>query len=162
MNFEGMREWISKKDANLLVSLFIFIFSVGVAIGAYRLGLGKLNSPGPGFMFFGASNLLGLLSLHLFFKFFMTREFTKQNTRVQKHWRRVILVSVALTIYIFLFDLIGYLLTTFLLLVFLFRILGSRNWVSIVGGAALISFVSYLVFSLGLALYFPQGVIRIF
>jgi putative tricarboxylic transport membrane protein len=162
MSFEGMREWISKKDGNLWVSLFLFIFSVGVAIGAYRLGLGDLQSPGPGFMFFGASNLLGLLSLHLFFKFFMTREFTKKNTPVRKDWRRVILVPVALTIYIFLFDLIGYLLTTFFLLVFLLRILGSRNWVLIVGGAALISFVSYLFFSLGFALYLPKGVIRIF
>jgi len=157
-----MREWIAKRDANLWVSLFLFIFSVGVASEAYRLGLGNFRSPGPGFMIFGASNIIGLLSLHLFLKFIMAREFTKKSIWARERWRRVTLVFVALIIYIVLFNPIGYLLATFFLLVFLLRILGSRNWVSIVGGAILISFVSYLVFSRGFDVFLPRGVIRIF
>jgi putative tricarboxylic transport membrane protein len=159
MAFGGMREWISGKDGNLWTSVFLLIFSGGVAIEAYRLGLGGLHSPGPGFMLFGASSLLGLLSLQQFLKFLMARRLAGKNTWVQKHWRRVILVLVSLTIYNVLLNKVGYLLTTFFLLVFLFRILGSRKWVLIVGGAALISLLTYLVFSLGFELYFPKGLI---
>jgi len=162
MTFENMRKWIGKKDRNLWVSLFLLIFSTRIAIEAYRLGLGSVHSPGPGFMMFGASSLLGLLSLHLFLKFLMTQESIRRGARTGKYWKRVIAVFIAFTIYIYLFDPLGYLLTTFFFMVFLLKLLGSRRWVFIVAGAAFISLVTYQVFSLWFALNFPKGVIRFF
>lgn len=151
-----------EKISNPWVSLFLLVFSVGVAIEAYRLDLGDLFAPGPGFMLFGVSSLLGLLSLHLLLKFLMTQKLRKINPWAQRNWRRVISVFITLTIYIFLLEPIGYLLTTFFLLVFLFRSLGSRRWGSILGGAALISFATYQVFSIWLTLHFPKGIIHFF
>ena len=74
---------IGRKDANLWVSLFLLIFSIGVANEAYRLGLGDPHSRDPGFMFFGASSILGLLSLHLFFKSFFSN-FNRMGSIVDK------------------------------------------------------------------------------
>lgn len=162
MAFGGVREWVRKRDNNLWVSIFLFIFSVAVAREAHRLGLGNLHSPGPGFMMFGASSLLGLLSFHLLLKFFMARESTQKSPWAGRRWGRLIAVFSALTIYVYLLNPIGYLLTTFSLMVFLLRILGSRRWVSIVGSAAFISFLTYVVFSLWFSLNFPKGVFRFF
>ena len=144
------------------MSLFLLIFSVAVAIGAYRIGLGTLHTPGSGFMFFGASILLGLLSLHLVLKSLWARGATEKMIEDRKHWTRVMIVFIALTAYIFLFDQMGYLLATFFLMVILFRVMGNKNWISILGGSALTSFVTYLVFSVLFSQFFPKGLIRIF
>jgi hypothetical protein len=119
--FGRMRERIAKKDPNLWVSLFLLIFSVGVAHEAYRLGLGDFHSPGPGFMFFGASCILGLLAIHLFFKSLLATERKgRESIWRGKRLGRVASFFVALAIYNFLLERLGYLLTTFFFLAFLF------------------------------------------
>lgn len=156
-----------KKDGDFWASLFLMIFSGMVALGAYNLGLGNLHSPGAGFMYFGTSILLGLLSLHLFLKSLLDRgRIEDGNTWKGKNWERAASFFVALLIYVFILAPVGYLLATFFLLVFLFRIMGEgeekKKWISIVGSAAFTSFVSYLVFSRWFALQFPKGLIRFF
>ena len=162
-----MRDLIVKKDANLWVSLFLIIFSVGVANEAYRLGLGDPHSPGPGFMFFGASSILGLLAIHLFFKSLlaMERKGEKSVWRGKRLWRAASFF-VALLLYNFLLEPVGYLLTTFFFLTFLFWVTMGEGkgkkaeWVLILGGAALTSFLSYLIFSRLFMLMFPRGLIK--
>jgi uncharacterized membrane protein len=44
-------------------SIFFLIVSVIVFIGSVQLGLGTTRQPGPGFITFGTSGLLGILSL---------------------------------------------------------------------------------------------------
>jgi putative tricarboxylic transport membrane protein len=162
MGFGGMREWTAKRDRNLWANLFLLVFSGAAAREAYRFNLGNLHSPGPGFIVFGASSLLGLLALHLVLKSLLAKEPTEKFSITWKRIGRVGLVSVAISIYIVLLEPVGYLLTTFFIMGFLFRILGEGKWVSSVVGAALISFLTYVVFSYGFALHFPRGVLRFF
>ena len=158
---------IGRKDGNLWVSLFLLIFSVGVAIKAYQYGLGDPHSPGPGFMFFGASIILGFLSIHLFFKYLLAMEHKGEKSIWR--WKRLgqsASFFMALMIYNLLLEPIGYLLTTFFFLTFLFWVTRGEGkskkgeWVSILGGAALTSFLSYLMFSRFLMLPFPKGLIK--
>ncbi len=73
---------------------------------------------------------------------------------------------VALLLYNFLFERVGYLLTTFFFLTFLFWVTMGEGkgkkaeWVLILGGAALTSFLSYLIFSRLFMLMFPRGLIK--
>jgi hypothetical protein len=165
-----MMERIAKKDPNLWVSLFLLILSVGVANGAYRLGLGNPHSPGPGFMFFGASVILGLLSLHLLFKYLLATEQKGESIWRGKRLGRSAGFFLALVLYNLLFERLGYLLTTFFFLIFLFWLTGAggegrgrkREWVLILGGSALTSFLSYLIFSRLFMLMFPKGLIKFF
>ncbi len=162
MVLKDLREWISEKEHKLWVNLFLIAFSGIVANKAYGLGLGNFGSPGPGFMSFGASCLLGLLALHLFLKSLFSREHRAKLILGRKGFGRIASVLVAITIYILLLEPVGYLLSTFFIMGFLFGILGGGKWVSGLIGAALCSFLSYVLFSYGLGLQFPKGVIRFF
>ena len=65
-------------------------------------------------------------------------------------------------LYIVALEPVGYLLCTFLLLGFLFQVNEKGKWVSTLGGAAVTSFLTYVVFSRLLQLNLPKGLIPFF
>jgi putative tricarboxylic transport membrane protein len=162
MVFRNAKEWIAKKDANLWTGLFLMIFSGAVISEAIQLEIGTPKSPGSGFMIFGAASVLGLLALRQFIKSLHSHGREVKRTSEEIHWKRIISVILANIIYIFILQPVGYLLCTFLLLCFLFQIHEKGRWVSAVGGAALTSFLSYLIFSRMLQLHLPRGLIPFF
>lgn len=162
MAFQNAKGWVAKQNADLWTGLFLMIFSGAVISEAIQLEIGTPQSPGSGFMIFGAAGVLGLLALRQFAKSlrFQGRE-AKQTSKAIR-WKRVASVILANIVYIFLLQPVGYLLCTFLLLCFLFQVHEKGRWVSAVGGAALTSLLSYLVFSRMLQLHLPRGVIPFF
>jgi putative tricarboxylic transport membrane protein len=162
MAFRNAKGWVAGRDANLWTGLFLMVFSGAVISEAIQLEIGTPKSPGSGFMIFGAAGVLGLLALHQFIKSLrsMGREAEKASKEI--HWKRIVSVILANIIYIFLLQPVGFLLCTFLLLCLLFQIHEKGRWVSAVGGAALTSFLSYLVFSRMLQLHLPRGLIPFF
>jgi putative tricarboxylic transport membrane protein len=153
----NMKEWLARRDANVWVSLFLMILAGAVASEAYRLEIGTPTEPGSGFMIFGASTLLGLLSLHLFIKSLLSREDPSKKTSEKIHRRRIIWVIAANVVYIYLLHPVGYLICTFVLLCFVFQIIERGRWASSLGGAALTSVGTYVVFAKLLQLNLPRG-----
>jgi hypothetical protein len=79
-------------------------------------------------MSFGAPGLLGILSLILFFR----TSFKKEDAKIKSPfhgtlWKRVFLVLIALVLYAKLMSLGGYLISTFLLMTFLFFIVERQK-----------------------------------
>ncbi len=139
-------------------SLFWLCFAVFICIESLRLGTGTLRNPGMGFLAFGTSGLLGILSLTLFFQTIYKKE--KSNIQpifAKTLWKRVILVLVALLAYSQVMQVGGYLLTTFLLMSFLFWIVERQKigWVLIL--SVLTTLITYVVFSKWLNCQFPPG-----
>jgi hypothetical protein len=155
---------MTKKNPNLWVSLFMVIFSVLLGVGSYQLGLGGFRSPGPGFVFFGTACLLGVLSLHLFLKFWRQASEVRGSIWRGTGWRAAWGIVISLVGYVFLLNRLGYLIDTFLLLVFLFRVIGDvpKKWGTVLGSAVFTSFLTYLVFSRWFGLQFPKGLIAFF
>lgn len=148
---------------NLVGTIFWLAIGVYVAITAYRLGLGSFRQPGPGFIFFLAALLLIILSTVEVLTIIIGKP-EKGKDEVEKpiwsglRWGKVLLVLVGLSIYVYIFNFLGFLLSTFLLMVFLFKAVEpTRWWISILGGLITI-FIAYGVFSLWLNVPFPQGV----
>ena len=162
MALRNAKEWIKKKDANLWTSLFLMIFSGAVISEAFQLELGTPKNPGSGFMIFGAASVLGLLALHQFIKSLLSQERKAEQASENIHRGRIISVIVANIAYIFILHPVGYLLSTFLLIGFLFQVHEKGKWFSAVWGAVLTSFLSYLVFSRMLQLHLPRGFIPFF
>jgi hypothetical protein len=105
-------------------SLFWLLIAVYVCIESLRLGLGTARSPGMGFMTFGGSVLLGIFSLIVFFQGFSKKEEPKAEAPpAGRLWIRVLIVAIALLIYSSLMSVLGYLINTFLLMIFLFGII---------------------------------------
>ncbi len=158
----SMKEWILRKDANLWTSLFLMILSGALISEAFDLEIGTPGNPGSGFMIFGTAGVLGILALHQFIKSLLTREHKTEQAPEKVHRGRIISVIAANILYIFILQPVGYLLSTFLLIGFLFQVHGKGKWFSSLWGAALTSFSSYLVFSKMLQLNLPRGLIPFF
>ena len=84
-------------NTDRFTSVFWLCISVIVAAASFRLGLGKASTPGSGFMPFGASVLLGILSIICFFQAPGREKPTDAQPLFRGMlWPRVILVFVAL------------------------------------------------------------------
>jgi putative tricarboxylic transport membrane protein len=150
-----------KMNADFWSGLLLMLFSGAVINEAFNLEVGTPRHPGSGFMILGAATVLGILALLQFLKSLLFRQRPGQAPE-RIHPRRIISVIAANMIYIFVLESIGYLLSTFGLLCFLFQVYEKRKWGSIAGGAAAISFLTYVVFSRLLQLNLPKGLIRFF
>ena len=143
-------------------SIFWLCVSVIVSVASYRLGLGNVSAPGSGFTPFGAAVLLGILSIVCFLQA-MAR---KKSAEVQPLfrgtlWSRVVLVFAALLVYAQLIPFSGYVVTTFLLMGFLFWIAGQKKAWKVALYSLATTVLSYYVFSKWLNLQFPLGLLGI-
>ncbi len=139
-------------------SLFWLAFSLSVFVESLRLGIGTLHDPGMGFVTFGASGLLAILSLIVFFQATLGgRASETEAPFANTLWRRVLLVLAALFIYAKVMPVAGYLLSTFLLMSFLFWIVRGRTWWTVFVSALLATLATYYVFSVWLNGQYPEG-----
>jgi hypothetical protein len=139
-------------------SLFWLLLSIYVCVESLRLDIGTLRSPGMGFMTFGTSVLLGALSLVLFVQAYLRKEESKTNPLSREIlWKRIVFVLIALLIYSAIMPTGGYLISTFLLMGFLFWILKRANWWWAITSSLITTIATYFVFSKWLNCQFPDG-----
>ncbi len=139
-------------------SLFWLLLSICVCIESLRIGIGTLHNPGTGFFAFCMSGVLGILALILFLQtFFKKREAKMEPLFSGTLWKRALLVLIALVIYPRFMDLLGYLISTFFLMTFLFWILERKKVWLVFVLSILTTGITYYVFSIALNCQFPSG-----
>jgi putative tricarboxylic transport membrane protein len=148
------------RSYDLASSVFWLVLSLSVSIESLRLGIGTVRNPGMGFFAFVVSGLLGILSLIVLLQSFLQKSTSKtEPLRPKMLWKRVILVLIALLIYSKWMPSLGYLVSTFGLMILLFWVLEPTKkwlcWASLV--SALTTLLSYFVFSILLNCQFPAG-----
>jgi hypothetical protein len=143
-------------------SLFWLCYSIFILIESLRLGIGKLHAPGMGFMAFGSSGLLGILSFALFVQSLSTKkEDRTQPIFAGTLWKKALMVLIALLIYSRLLPVAGYLISTFLLMSFLFWIVERQKVWLVLILSFLTTLMTYYVFSKWLNCQFPDGFFRL-
>jgi hypothetical protein len=139
-------------------SLFWLLVSISVFVESIRLGIGTLQNPGRGFLTFGASGILGILSVILFLRASLRKEEIKAaHFFAGPLWKRVLLVLIVLVVYSRFMPVLGYLISTFLLMIVLFWILERGKVVFVFISSILTTIVTYFVFSKWLNCQFPDG-----
>ena len=81
----------------------------------------------------------------------------------RRHWKRFLnpLLTVAILLgYILLLEPLGFLLTTFVCLLFLFKLSEPRRWVMPTILSACTATLSYLIFSVWLQSQLPKGLLK--
>lgn len=127
---------------------------------ARKLALGELRSPGPGFFPFWLAVGLTFFSLALLVQSLRPAS-SSQEAGDRSFWKsgRGKLVAgafLSLFGYAFLLESLGFLLATFLLMFFLFRVIEPRRWLTAILGSLATSVLAYALFrSLGVRL--PAG-----
>ena len=137
-------------------SLLLLLFSCFICIQSYRLNLGTLNSPGPGLFPFGAGLILGLLALIVILQ--SPREDGPERIEGKGNLK-IALVLFALVAYGLFLERVGFLVTTFGLLVFLLKVIVSQRWARVLISALLSTLTSYVIFQIWLKAQLPKGFI---
>jgi putative tricarboxylic transport membrane protein len=141
-------------------SLFCLLISIAVFIESIRLGVGTLQNPGRGLITLGAAGILGILSLALFLQACLRKEAGERRpTFAGEFQKRIAFVLIALALYAWVMPLLGYLISTFLLMSFLFWILERRRMPMVLASSIAATLMTYLVFSKWLNCQFPDGVL---
>ena len=139
-------------------SLFWLLVSILVFAESLRIGIGTVQNPGMGFMTFGASGILGILSLVLFLQSSVRKEDLRQKPLFAGTlWRRIFVVLLALTVYARVMPVLGYLISTFVLMTLLFGILEKKRIKFVPLYALVATLFTHLVFSKWLNCQFPHG-----
>jgi putative tricarboxylic transport membrane protein len=144
---------------------FWFIVGIAVIYLSYGLELGELGHPGPGFLPFWCGVILCGLSLLCFINGKRSRsiDISIRQPWEGKIWSKSIYIVIALLVFFFTFETIGFIMSTIITLFLLHRIVSQRNWLIALSEAILTSFVSYIIFVLWLEVQLPRGFIeRIF
>ena len=129
---------------------------------SYSLGLKGITGPGPGLMPFLVGLLLLLASFYLLVTSLLKRrdgDEVREERQSTVNLGKVSLVVASLIAYAVFMERLGFLITTPLLLMALFRGSGARKWRSIVFTSILTSLIVYFAFTY-LRIRFPAGILR--
>lgn len=149
----------------LVSSSFWLIFSSVVAVESARLGLGSFRGPGPGFLPFVASLVLGVLSSLLLLQAIHRKEEEKELTKTLSgwgSWEKVVYTLAALLLYVFLLEKLGFLLCTLLLVAFLLRVIERQRSLVVMVTAFFATIFTYILFQVWLNIQLPSGVLGIY
>jgi len=144
------REWT--------INLVILLIGAVFIIESVRLGLGRIQRPGPGMLPLLAGGGLSLAALYALVRSLLAAKGAKERF-FGRNVVNVIIILIGLVVYVFVLPWLGYLTGTFMLLMFLFRAGGFRRWGTIVLYALVTTVVTHVVFSHWLNLRFPRGIL---
>jgi putative tricarboxylic transport membrane protein len=144
----------------VFLSLAALLLGLIVAISSLAHNIGTLTKPGPTLLPFltalcliltGFFSLIGALrgSGH---------DSADTNRLLDRSVFKVVAVVVAMGVYTLILASVGYLLSTFFLLAFLFKTAGFRSWIAALATSFLVTSSSYLLFAYALKVRFPTGI----
>jgi putative tricarboxylic transport membrane protein len=151
------------KSRDIISSLFWMTMGIGVCYGGYDLELGTLHDPGSGFMFFWVGSVMIGLSLSILIRA-TRKKAIKGELKIlwtEIRWKKIVSVLVALFLYAYAFAFLGFILSTVLLLTFLFKAVEPQRWSWAIMGAVISTLAAYGVFQLWLGSQLPRGLLGI-
>jgi putative tricarboxylic transport membrane protein len=138
------------------------LFWAGVAMlicwGSFRLSLGDLRHPGPGFFSFLAGAILGIFSIILFWQ--SNRKGLQEERKTfgpRQGTRQMIGMVIALILYVLGMKYAGFFFSTLLFLGFLLRGIGRQKWPATLSVTILAAVISHFIFQYWLDVQLPRG-----
>ncbi len=134
------------RDHDLRTSAVFFCLGLFVAFYSLQYGLGRFSSPKSGFWPFLIGLSLCGFSGATFVRAFLDKSKTKEQLWGKIKYWRLVFTTVSLIAYAFLLSGIGYLTSSFLLLLFNLRYLGLQSWRKSALVAVFATVISYILF----------------
>ena len=135
----------------------LLLFGLGGTVEAYRLTIGAPGRPGPGFFPFWLALALSLVALALLVRRAPAAARPVVVTAGRLRHGKVVLALLAAAAYAGALEPLGFLLTTFLFLLFMLRAIEPRRWISSIAISAATAVAGHLVFKVWLAVQLPAG-----
>jgi putative tricarboxylic transport membrane protein len=147
------------RSHDLFSSVLWFLGGLLVVLYAPQFDLGTASSPGPGFMPFLAGLFWSFFALVTFFQALINRSGEKEDIWSGVNIYKIVFTLIMLLVYVLLLDWIGFLISTFLLILILIRFIGPQSWWTSLWGAGLTAVLSYLFFEAWLKAQLPRGIL---
>ena len=148
------------KKSAIATSILFLILALGAFIESIKLPFGRVSAPAAGFFPAVLAVLLALTSLVAFVEALRgSHENAAQAEPLR--WKKILLTLGSLLVFGFVFERLGYLLATFLIIIFLLRAVERQSWGLALSVALSASLVSYIVFGLLLGTPLPAGLLQL-
>jgi len=149
------------RNRDFFSSLIFIALGTIFCTGGLKYKLSHFGSPGAGFFPFLFGLVLIGLSVGLLIVSATELKKPSENFFPQKDsLRKILLAAGALLAYILGLPYTGFLLITFLFIVFMFRFIEPANWPPTLLAAFLTSAISFVIFELWLGVQLPKGFLR--
>lgn len=139
---------------------FLLLFGLLASLEAGKLTVGELGRPGPGFFPFYLALAFSIISLALFIRSLSRTRGEKtpvQESGAPLRQGKIAWTLFGLFVYAFALESLGFVLPTFFLMLFLFRLVDPLRWAAAIGGSLATSLLSYALFKLWLQIQLPAG-----
>lgn len=148
----------------MISSLIILLFSIAFVIGAKKMPMSDGLSPGPGFIPFWIGIFMVILSVSLLIKGIRTKALVGNTIFLKKKQglRDIAYITFSLFAYCAFINLLGYQISTFIFLIFLFKAAGRYTYKFSFGLSIIVTFALYGIFEYWLEMALPAGRIAIF
>lgn len=147
--------------SELLSGLFWVGISLFVCIESLKYGVGSPHAPSPGFFPFWSAFTLGVFAIVLIIVSSVKKKWQGKIIDLWKgtQWQKEIWTLCSFFLYLLLLPKLGYLVTTFGLMVFMMAIIERWRVLWLVISGLIIVSASYLLFDVLLAVSLPRGIL---
>jgi len=144
----------------LYTNLFWILVSLVTCVESYRLKLGTINTPGPGFFPFAAGFVMLILSLTALFQSIRGREKEEETLRQEPlRWWSIVIILATTTAYAFSLEKIGFLINTFLFMCLLLKVVEPQTWKTAIIGGLITAIAANLIFNVIFQAQIPSGIL---
>lgn len=143
-----------------IFSFLWIVLGISQCVGSISLGLGQITEPGTGFMPFIMGLVMIVLGVALLIEAssLLKKDYVKKiSIWSEVSWKKVLYVILILVVYPIVLPKLGYLITTFLVMVLLIKSGESVKWKTAIFSGILASGFSYVIFGVWLNVPFPKG-----
>lgn len=137
-----------------VVSGFFLFCSIFYLISASQLTFGTMGHPRAGFLPIIIGGIATAFSLVFFMQAFMNKA-KEKGTTIPVGFKKLLMIIGAILIYIIVLDLLGYMISTFLLLFAILKITEVKGWTLplVIAGSSSVGL--FLLFEILLKIYLP-------
>lgn len=148
---------------NRIASIFLIILSITICLMSYKLGIGEVHDPGSGFMPLVTSLFMLFLSIVVLIRDLLGKRESKDEKLllVKENLKKPSSLIAALIGYALLLDVLGYLVTTFLLMFLMFYSFDPKKWGVNIVISAIASSLSFFIFHKWLQVQLPAGIFHL-
>jgi putative tricarboxylic transport membrane protein len=145
------------------ISGFVWlVVSLGIIASTWQYPFGTLGKPGTGFVPLLSGVIMTGLSLGIILQaVFRAKEGEKEKGKssfLNDRWPKLVVTLIILFSYAFLLDILGFVLATFALVLFLLKIVEPTKWHSALLQAVVTTGACYLLFYIVLKVPMPRGI----
>lgn len=148
------------KQKKIIFSIFLFVFAMAAILYARRLPFGSLEEPQAGFWPLVLTFILALFSLiHLVIAMKEQANRGISFFAGEGDWEKIALVVAAMFAFGLIFERLGYMISVFLLMGFLLRVVEPIKWRLVITISLVSSVLTYFVLTRLLGFILPAGIL---